>query len=54
MYSFMLAMKRNKRNPPIRLEVEGVIMGYDHIVSYMSSKHRLLKVDKQLAEKLAT
>ena len=33
---FLLEMMSTKRNTLIRLEVEVVIMGYDHITSYMN------------------
>ena len=46
-------MKRTNRNSPIRLKVEGVIVGYDHIASYMNLKHKVIKVNQQLADKLA-
>ena len=37
----------------MRLEVEGVVLGYDHIVSYINSKQSFLNVNYQLADKLA-
>ena len=40
---------RTKRNPPIRIEGEGVVLGYDHIVSYMSSNHKVVNMNYQLA-----
>ena len=37
----------------MRLEVEGVVLGYDHIVSYINSKQKILNVNYQFADKLA-
>ena len=42
---FLLVMTRTKRNPPIRLDVEGVVLGHDYITSYMNSKQRVIKVN---------
>ena len=46
-------MTRTKRNPPIRIEGENVILGYDHIALYMNSKNKVVNINQQLAEKLA-
>ena len=37
----------------MQLEGDGVILGYDHIASYMNLKHKVIKVNQQLADKLA-
>ena len=46
-------MTRTKRNPPIRIEGENVILGYYHIVLYMNSNNKVVNINQQLAEKLA-
>ena len=46
-------MNSTKRNPLIRLEVESVVLGYDHITSYMNLKQRVVKANRKLADKLA-
>ena len=41
----LLVMKITDRNLTIRLEGEGVIMGYDHILSCMTSNQSFIKVN---------
>ena len=48
-----MVMMRTKRNPPIWLEGEGVIPGYDHIASCINSKQNIVKVNIKLADKLS-
>ena len=43
---------RTERNPPILIEGEDVVVGYDHIVSYMSSNHKVVNMNDQLAGEL--
>ena len=46
-------MKITDRNLTIRLEGEGVILGYDHIASCMTSNQSFIKVNCQLVDTLA-
>ena len=42
---FLSEMTSTERNLTIRLEGEGVVLGYDNITSYMNSKQRVVKVN---------
>ena len=42
---FLSSMMRTERNPPMRIEGEGVVLGYDHIASYINSNKRVIKVN---------
>ena len=46
-------MMRIKRNPPIYLEIEGVVLGYYYISAYMNLNQKFAKVNWQLDKKLA-
>ena len=43
-------MTTTVKNTPIRIEGKGIVLGYDHIVSYINLNHKVVKLNQQLAE----